>query len=242
MNTKRRIRCPICKKYGFPTKDHVPPKSCNNKDAVIKTGIFPTSNGYERREIVQGGLSFCFICENCNNNILGAQCDNELASFYDAVLSENGDNICWNGDIKKIIKSVFGHLLATGEYSPCVYDDEMRKFINKDKLPSVSRLYVRSNSVKVLDNKSMVSCLYFYPLAFIVAEKGFDDVAIDLTKLYADGKNQIIINKKSFTNVLTGRHFPPCWPCAIGNSHTDDTVDAILSGKEGSTSSISVKK
>ena len=32
MKEKKREKCPICEKYDFPTKDHVPPQCCGNSE------------------------------------------------------------------------------------------------------------------------------------------------------------------------------------------------------------------
>ena len=247
---KEKIKCPICGNIDFPTKDHVPPKSCNNKKDVIRTFIFPSETSCSRKTIMQGGLSFSYICSNCNNNVLGHRVDKELANLFDTVLNSNDIQISWTGDINKLIKAVFGHILATGD----VYDKEMRKYINSDILPTHAHLYLfyypyknvfiirdvvplehflRTYSIRRMDDFKMISCLYFYPLAFIVTDKDFYPLAIDLVELVKNGETSFILNKNSFTNILTGKALPACWPCQIGTSDISDTVDAVVSGREG---------
>lgn len=264
MERKKRVKCPICGKYNFPTKDHVPPKSCNNRDAVIKTYLFPTPDGYERLNLIQqGGLNYSYICSDCNNRILGEDCDPELARLYNQIVSSTDDVINMSLDVTKLIKAVFGHILATGSFSPCVYDKEMRDFIIKNAVPKKAHLYIlyypyrdvfiirnvipiayfeRPHSTKVTNAKRMFSCFYFYPLAFIVTDPGFNSPGIDLVKTLEESSNALTINKNMFKNLLTNKVLPPCWPCNIGSKEVDDTVDAILGGREASEALISRKK
>ncbi len=256
MSNKKRVKCPICEEYKFPTRDHVPPKSCNNKDDVVRTYVFPIETGYARSEISQGGLTFSFICAECNNGLLGIQTDTELKSLYETVLHSNDTNIKWTGSIEKIIKCLFGHILATDSFSNVAPDKEMRNYINKGIFPTETHLYLlyypyhdvfiirdvvpmqffpRTTSIfpQTRNKMHMVSCLYFHPLAFIVSDSDYYPLAVDLTKLVLDGKNEIELNKNSFTNILTGEILPPCWPCAMGNKQQNDTIDSIMSGREG---------
>lgn len=254
MRHLKRIKCPICGKYDYPTRDHVPPKSCNNKDDVIRTYVFPTETGFERKNISQGGLVFSYICAKCNNDVLGLQSDKELASLYETILISKDINIKWCGDISKIVKAVFGHLLATDVYSGVSYDKEMRDYINKDVIPKKTHIYLlyypyhdvflirdvvpirhfpRPDSINPFNRIEMISCLYFYPLAFVITDDTFYPLAVDLTKLLVSGETEIVLNRYTFTNIMTGKLFPPCWPCNIGNFNEPDTIDAICSGREG---------
>ena len=264
MDGRRRVRCPICGKYDFPTKDHVPPKSCDNKDSVIKTFLFPTKTGYGRKEITQqGGLNFNYICDDCNNRLLGTMYDPELASFYNQVMKSNDTNILLSADIKKVAKAIFGHILATIDYSPCVYDKEMGDFVIKGTVPKKAHLYLlyypyndifilrnvipfeyfnRPNSAKVTSSNRMFSCFYFHPFAFVVTDPGFNYIAVDLIKLIESNEKSFFLNRNTFKNLLTGKTFPPCWPCNIGEKDIDDTIDVIMSGKEGSEGIITRKK
>ena len=260
---KKRIKCSICGNYDFPTKDHVPPKSCNNKKDVIRTFIFPTEKGYSKKTIIQGGLNFSYICSNCNNNVLGVHADKELENLFNTILNSSGVNVSWSGNIEKVIKSVFGHILATDDFSPVTYDKEMRDFINKNIVPKHAHLYLlyypyknvfiirdvlplehylRKRSIRRMNDFKMISCLYFYPLAFIVTDEDFYPLAIDLVELLKSGATSFVLNKNSFTNIITGKLLPPCWPCEIGNTNTDDTVDIVASGREGKNAQIAIVK
>ena len=263
MKQKKRIKCPICGNYDYPTRDHVPPKSCNNTNDVIRSFVFPTETGFARKEISQGGLTFSFICSKCNNEVLGIQSDKELRDLFETVLNSNDVNIKWIGSIEKIVKSVFGHILATDVFSNVTYDKEMRNYVNKDVFPKNTHLYLlfypykdvflirsvvpiqffpRKLSIKPKNEMAMVSCFYFHPLAFIVTDSDYYPLAVDLTKLISEHKNEIVLNRYSFTNILTGKPFPPCWPCAIGDSDENDTVDSIVSGKEGRSTQLVIER
>lgn len=235
--------------------DHVPPRSCKNKESVIKIRLFPGGPHSRKEEIQQGGLHFSYICSDCNNAVLGARGDKELSSLFHAVLGSGGPIVSWQGDIGGLIKSVFGHILATDEYSEVTYDQEMRDFILRDALPAKAHLYLlyypykcvfiihdalpftiipRLWSYPKLQDGAMVSCLYFYPLAFIVTDPGFYKAgAIDLTELYPKGKQCFEVDKRSFRNQLIDQTFPPDWPCSIGGLDDIDMVDCLGSGREG---------
>lgn len=251
---KKRVRCPICGKYEIPTKDHVPPKSCNNKSDVVRKFIFPSINGTKKDRIIQGGLSFSYICPKCNNDILGAKTDKELADLYKVVFNSKEDIVAWEGNINNLVKSVFGHILATGEYSKVTYEKEMRLFVKKGILPERTHLYLlyypyndvflirtvipfeyfnRATPVRKMNDNKIVSCFYFYPLAFIVADANYYSEAIDLIDALQNNQNKITLSKHSFSNPYTKNMLPPCWPCQMGKQSEDDTVDAVLSGKEG---------
>lgn len=260
---KKRVRCPICGKYEFPTKDHVPPKSCNNKNDVVRKMVFPSIEGVKKDKIIQGGLSFSFICPTCNNDLLGAKTDKELAELFNTVTDSKNDVVVWEGDINNLVKSVFGHILATGEYSKVTYDREMRSFIMKGLMPNHTHLYLlyypyndvflirtvipfeyfrRVSPARRMNDKRIVSCFYFYPFAFIVADADYYSGAIDLIEMLKNNQNTINLSKLSFLNPYTKSLLPPCWPCQIGEQSENDTVDVVLSGKEGANAQIVLKR
>ncbi len=255
----KKVRCPICGRYTYPTVDHVPPKSRGNKENMDKVYVFPRENQYRSKEVVQGGLKFEFLCEDCNSRVLGSDLDKELTSFYNRVTNSKGDEIVWMGDVSKIIKAIFGHILATSNYSKCVPDMQMKNYIKKNKIPDGVHLYAfyypyenmflirnvvstvfhkRNNSAINLTKAKIVSCLYFYPLAFIVAPPDFCPFAVDLSELVRSGVNGIHLSKNSFVNPHTKKILPPCWPCEMGDKSKDDSIDALVCGFEAKESCV----
>ena len=82
---KKREKCPICGKYDFPTKDHVPPQCCGNSGKTLIHYFFAKKNGQPDIKESQSGIHYKHICADCNNNVLGSKFDQELKKFYDCV-------------------------------------------------------------------------------------------------------------------------------------------------------------
>ena len=261
---KKRERCPICGKYEFPTKDHVPPKSCNNFDKKIIHYFISDKNGGSIQKETQNGVHYEHICSSCNNGLLGGDFDLEFKKFYEFVLNSDDVNIKWRGDISKIIKCIFGHILATTKYSNCIYDKQMRNYILNDIIPSTLTLflfYYPYDAIFTIKNAFPIVCfkipgrknyncpdetildsLYFKPFAFIVAEKGSFSQGVDLLNLVQNGISEIELNKNTWIDLLWGIYLPPCWPCMISENKSRNTVDAVICGADLESFNISTKK
>lgn len=258
-----RIKCPICKKYRFPTKDHVPPQSCGNSGKRLKLYFYSSKIGKEVIKESQKGVYYDYICSDCNNRILGADLDLEFKKFYDFAEKEKGNAIIWSGDIAKIIKCIFGHILATNKYSSSAYDIQMRNFIWKNTLPKTITLYLfyypydaifaikhalpvvfshdKLRNYECPEN-TMVDCLYFPPFAFIVSDPGKFSQGIDLFDLLDKNENTIELSKDSWMDKANNKSLPPCWPCMVSGGKEDNTVDAIIAAGVIDEVNISVKK
>ena len=257
-------KCPICGNFDIPSSDHVPPKCCGNKGKKITHYFFSNRYGKLEQKETQNGVHFEYICSQCNNSILGRNLDDYLKEFYNHVVISNDTNIKWSGDIEKIVKCIFGHILATSEYSPCVFDKEMREYLLKNMMPnriSIYLFYYPYNAIFTIKDavpivffnkciqrnyiypeKTMVTCLYFHPFAFIVSEKNEFKQGVDLLRLIENKQNEIVLNRNTWVNLNNGTLLPPCWPCMIGNPNEIGTVDAIVKGSGCNTYSYSVDK
>lgn len=264
MKEKKREKCPICEKYEFPTKDHVPPKCCGNSGKTLIHYFVAKKNGQPDIKESQSGIHYEHICADCNNNVLGSKFDQELKKFCDCAITSKENVITWTGNIVNVVKAIFGHMLATNKYSSCVYDKEMRKFINKNILPRKISLYLfyypydatftikdavpfllfepEKRKTNILKEYSMFDCLYFSPFAFIIADKGNVEQGVDLVDLLEKENDTVILNKTSWFDYQHNKILPECWPFKISNGKEVNTVDGFIGGGGIETTNISVKK
>lgn len=73
--------CVICGEYGALSRDHVPPKGCNNLNDVEINALLPSGDFSIRGATSQHGTNFRTICFECNNTRLGAIYDPALIAF-----------------------------------------------------------------------------------------------------------------------------------------------------------------
>lgn len=106
-------------------------------------------------------------------------------------------------------------------------------YVSTLRLPVHFEYFNRATPARKMNDNKIVSCFYFYPLAFIVADANYYSETIDLIDALQNNQNKITLSKHSFSNPYTKNMLPPCWPCQMGKQSEDDTVDAVLSGKEG---------
>jgi hypothetical protein len=134
-------KCNICGVFDVLTWDHTPPKKAIFFSDVEIASIF-SKHSEEKypREYSQNGTKFRTICAKCNNN-LGTYYDVNFVEFIHEVSQKvytsfpNEDYITCKIKPVKVIKSLFGHLLAAkGDYEDSLIDIEMRKFLLDDNL------------------------------------------------------------------------------------------------------------
>jgi len=149
--------CRICGNFGRFTLDHIPPKSCGNKNKVLVK-----INEYEF--ISQNGFCCKTICNKCNNELLGATLDKVFVQLYNRIKSFNASNLYVPNDLlrisidaKKLLRCLLGHMLATNVLgrkpinkilqekveSNFFLNNEYRKFVlgEIDKIDSVDIYY-----------------------------------------------------------------------------------------------------
>lgn len=142
--------CVICGEHGKLSRDHVPPKGCNNfSETELR---FLTEKKNEKRSFSQGGTHFRSICEACNSKRLGAMYDPDLINWANEIsssvklaftkrLSLPRDINIWIKP-QKIGRAVVGHLLAAASISktqqPSInnpMDKPLREYFLNPKAP-----------------------------------------------------------------------------------------------------------
>lgn len=112
--------CVICGDFGKLSRDHVPPKGCNNLNDSQLRGL--VSREIKRCRTSQGGTHFKTICSTCNGERLGHRYDPyiiELSNNITACIKAASNNIIalprtLQRTVKpqRITRSIVGHLLA----------------------------------------------------------------------------------------------------------------------------------
>lgn len=249
-------KCNICGEVTNLTWDHVPPKNCFNDTKIVCNRLFdPEALRISRKyKIFQSGIRYRTICGNCNNGLLGAIYDTELKKFIDVIDKMFNSKIILDGiynttfNANKISRSIVGHLLsAKAEYDgETLIDEKLRTFfLNQSNIPPdnlkllyyiypyESMLILRDIVVEELAElpSGLISCLLFYPIAFILCDGVRNCSLTDMFSLCSkniDDETNIPINFNSCRH-SNGRlrHF--LWPCNISNK--DDGTSFILGGK-----------
>ena len=200
--------CNICRKeVPSLSDDHIPPKGAF-KQGKIRIHCYPESHQGEKHvtAISHNGLKFRTICSDCNN-LLGGSYDVHLNKFLNRVASTLSSPLILpsplliKGRPTAIIKAVLGHILAakTGFCNSGV-DRITREYLFDDNavLPENVRVffwyYPHSGTIISTDRLDadllnggsvLYSVLKYYPLAFLVMEKGngmSDSHITELTK------------------------------------------------------------
>ncbi|MDM8313609.1 hypothetical protein [Clostridium cadaveris] len=254
-------KCNICGDFGKLTWDHVPPKKSIFFRDIEIVSIFGkySLEGYPKIHS-QNGNKYRTICEKCNN-ILGTAYDVDFIYF----INQASNNVYINFDkqeeitckIKpvKVIKSLFGHLLAAkGDYEESLIDIKMRGYVlNKDMLlPPLNVFYwfypfpnidiVRDLAIAKLDNKEsfdIFSMIKMYPVAFIITEndkfynfKNLKDYCIDDAECYVD--IPLDISRKNLIN--------SDWPIIVDDNTIFLAGKSIDSSVTSSPRKIKIKK
>jgi hypothetical protein len=213
----------------------------------------------QEKKISQNGIKYRTICHDCNNTI-GSKYDIKLKELVDTVNSYITSNMIipivfkLEVNVNMVAKSIVGHFLAArNDYVGCEHkiDTNLRKYLLNDDCDPPQNLslfwfiYPYNNIMIVRDvyiknvlerNKvplpeGMISCMSFYPLAFILSEKQMVSGMQDWFS-YCGGnienKTEIEVNLLSWTipDTLTFRH--PKWPCYV--SDDIDGTDIMLTG------------
>lgn len=114
--------CSICRKEGPLSRDHVPPKGCNNLNDVEIRTLVPSEDFVKSATTSQGGTHYRTICGTCNNKRLGIDFDPELIKLSNEItslsLGAKNKRILLPQSIhcfikpQRIARAVVGHALA----------------------------------------------------------------------------------------------------------------------------------
>lgn len=228
--------CNICGKVKPLTWEHVPPQCCDNNGEFKINKLFNIDNINEKLDS-QNGIKYRTLCDNCNNNILGANADIAFEDFYKKVklfcqdLKKLTDEAIININLVQVLKCLFGKLLAMDEFfATDNISKAMREFILEDKIDFDNLhvyfwIYPYNTSIQArlhvsrqvggikYNTEGLISLLYFYPLAFVVSSQKEKLIMVDLMS-YVDFENPFISLKISpmasinpFTNQLLPFNF-----------------------------------
>lgn len=128
--------CNICLRSAPLTEDHVPPKTCLEALHVeIEPFEHRLRSDRPRLPISQNGMKFETLCGKCNS-MLGTDYDHELGAVARGVRAwlcspiALSDRWTVRVDASKVLKSIYGHLLAADANDPdTVQDREMREYL-----------------------------------------------------------------------------------------------------------------
>ena len=136
--------CVICGSHGKLTRDHVPPKGCNNKTDVVLRTLLPSheKNSKNSETPSQGGTNFKTLCEKCNSSPLGDKYDPELINLSNEItktaLAVDKKQIMLPSvrliftRPQKLARAVIGHILAANAVDET--KDGLRTFDFRDAL------------------------------------------------------------------------------------------------------------
>jgi len=79
--------CVICGVYGKLSRDHVPPKKCNNLNDVELKTLLPSENSARVGTTSQGGAHYKTLCKECNSKRLGTNYDPSLINLSNEITS-----------------------------------------------------------------------------------------------------------------------------------------------------------
>ena len=158
--------CVICGQHGKLTRDHVPPKACNNKDDTI----LQLFNNEGRKTHSQGGTWFKTLCTQCNSGLLGDKYDPELVYLSNEItnlaLSLSARRLILPSQksiiIKpqKIARAIIGHILAANSVGKDGLLDEVRNGIHKSPFSDALRYYFLNETASLPDNIDIYFWVY----------------------------------------------------------------------------------
>lgn len=152
--------CVICGTHGKLSRDHVPPRKCNNISDVELKYLGASDNAARIGVTSQGGTHYKTLCGECNSKRLGIDFDPSLIKLSNEITSmvvgANNRIISLPDTIHPLVKpqriarSVVGHLLAavaveetkTGLVSTPIEDSLREYFLDKSKpIPKNLEIY-----------------------------------------------------------------------------------------------------
>ena len=207
------------------------------------------------------GIVFRSICEKCNNELLGDKTDIPLKHFIDEI-KRGASKMNYSPylncviSVNRVARAVIGHLLAAKEF----YDDKTKTdaqlrefFLNTASLPPdemylyfffypYDNIVIARDVVPVRPDKrndpfispdGTISCLYSYPIAFILRHGG-KQKGIKMKDLFSycskdiDETKNVLFDYSScyYPNTTLLRHF--AWP--INVTEEDDGANGLMGG------------
>ena len=174
-------------------------KEPDNGDITAKNPLF---------KISQNGTKYRSICDNCNNNLLGAKYDHSLEAlvrFINGLITSKiivpSKFVMVKININKLARSIVGHILSSrNKYEEKITTDiELRKyFLDQSSLPPsrwklllrvypykrivIARDLVVMNVLETEDElpSGLIDILSFYPIGFVLCSKGSNCGHIDI--------------------------------------------------------------
>lgn len=204
-------------------------------DVEITSILNKYSRGKYPREHSQNGTKFRTICCKCNNN-LGTFYDISFIEFIREAVQKIAINFSYEKSIicnikpSKVIKSLFGHLLAAkGDYEESLIDTEMRRFFLNDSLwkPEFYIFYwfhpysnieiVRDLAICNIGNKNtdVFNMLKMYPISFyITKEKTYNHLS-NLNDYCCEDTDKYV---QVPLNINVDELITPDWPFVIDDN------------------------
>lgn len=248
-------KCNICGALDTLTWDHIPPRKAIFFNDVEIASIF-NKHSEEKYpiEFSQNGTKFRTICSKCNNN-LGTRYDVNFVEFIHEASEKvyksfpNEEYITCKIKPVKVIKSLFGHLLAAkGDYENSLIDIEMRKFLHDDNLwlPDFNVFYWFHPYANIEIMRDLAICkigsecepdtfsiLKMYPIAFYITKANTFNHLKNL-------KNYCSSNVEEYVNIpidiSTKNIASSDWPTLVD----DNTF--LLAGQSVNSSIISIPR
>lgn len=195
---------------------------------------------------VQNGVAYRSICARCNNQILGIELDTTYKKFVDNIVSmftlspDMFHKKQFQVRINRLTRAVLGHLLAAKNFydDRCTVDKKLRKYVLNTSAqlkgfklycflyPYETTLVVRDMVLLQASQRifafsvpvGMISCLYSFPIAFILTDEKEKLPFVDLLSFCT-----VSIDDERIINLsLSDLYFPgtrtlrdPFWPCNI---------------------------
>lgn len=228
--TKEDTICNICREeHDKLSFDHVPPKGgINLSDMDVINYCKPQfGTNFKEKDIIQNGLRFRTLCENCNNN-LGAKYDDCFNTLMKDVKNFLLSKIILPDEISietyptKILKSLLGHIIASkNDIIGGRFYNAIREYIfDKDAiLPEFIKVYfwVYRYNCTIIKNDSILrtpegeikaySLLKSFPLAFAIFFEGKMDGVEEFTSYNNNNENE-----KQFIKIRINQHFDYEYP------------------------------
>ncbi len=166
--------CVICGRYGKLSRDHVPPKKCNNLKDVEIQALLPSKDSSRVGTTSQGGTHFKTLCEDCNSKRLGLEYDPELIKLSNEItlpaLTAKTKRIVIPNVIhafirpQRLARAIVGHTLAA------IAVDEAKSGLLNSPMSDSMREYFLDSSLPMA--KSLNIYYWLYPSRKQVVIKG----------------------------------------------------------------------